>query len=327
MKRFFTCLLLFQDISANFLYAQPTVVVNEFYNVGDMIKMVNCDPTGITAGASGTGLTWNFSGMVPTGGYYTISVQDDTTSQFPLSNLLFSLPGNMYLHLQESSSDTYINGAFDDNTDVTIYYNNYNISKRPFTYGSMYIDTYQATIPPNVMHGTGVLTVTGDAYGTLVLPNGTYSNVLRIKKHQVERDTTGTVIVTTVKVAYMWFDTVHTAPLLQIDSTISVLGNVQRAMYLASPLAISRLNNVKDTYLASLSDRALVIKDDFVNGREYEVSLYDLTGVKIFKQDFVANGKVQRIDISNPIPPGLYVVNLSMKDLPITRQLIKVVKY
>lgn len=318
--------LLFLNIASAATFAQPTVTINEFYNTGDVIRMVTGDPTVLSAGAPGSGLVWNFSTIAPLGGFYTTTVVDDTSTVFLTSNQMYELPGKIYLHVKSNHTDTYIQGMYNDNTHTTSYYNNYNISKRPFTYNSTYIDTYQVTVPSTTMYGTGVLTVTGDAYGTLVLPNGTYNNVLRIKKQQVERDTTGSVVVTTTNVSYLWFDSVHAAPLLQLDSTISVAGSSQRIMYLASPVFVRELNAGQDSYAAYLTDNELLLRNDFEQGRAYEVTLYNMIGVKMVTQTFVATGNSQRIEINKAINPGIYMVSVQMKDVPGTHQVIKVVK-
>ncbi|MCD6013247.1 MAG: C-terminal target protein [Flavipsychrobacter sp.] len=321
----FTCLL-FMNMAPATPFAQPIVTANEFYATGEVISMVASEPSGLSAGAPGAALTWNFSAMVPLGGFYTTTIMPDTSLVFITANQMHALPGNKYLHVQANHTDSYIHGVYDAGTNVTTHYNNYNISKRPFTYNSTYIDTYQATIPPATMHGTGVLTVTGDAYGTLILPNGTFNNVLRIKKYQVERDTTGSAVVVTTNVSYMWFDSLHNAPLLQIDSTISVAGSSQRAMYLASPVAVQQLNAGQDGYTAYLTDNELLLRNNFEQGRVYEVTLYNMIGGKLVTQTFVATGNSQRIDISKTINPGIYIVSVQVKDVPGTHQVIRVVK-
>lgn len=326
--RTITCFfLLFLNILPIAMPAQPVVTMNEYYGPGDVITMVACEPSGLNAGASGAGLHWNFAGMSPLGGYYNTTVQNDTSTVFLTSNLLFSLPGRKYMHVRLNSTDTYIYGIYDEPAGITTHYDNFNIARRPFTYGTSYVDTYRATIPPAEMHGTGVLTVTGDAYGTLVLPNGTYNNVLRIKKLAMEIDTSVTAgIVSTVNVSYLWFDSLHAAPLMQLDSTISIMGNVQRAMYLASPVGISGPSIPQSAYTAYLKDNELLLQDDFEAGKVYEVVLCNMIGTRIIDQDFVATGNTQRIDISKAISPGIYIVSLRVKGEPGTQQIVKVVK-
>ncbi len=72
--------------------------------------MVNCDPSGVTAGESGTNIMWNFSGLNATGTAVTTVVQD-TASGFSTSNLLITLPNGVKQYVQENSTDSYLNGV------------------------------------------------------------------------------------------------------------------------------------------------------------------------------------------------------------------------
>lgn len=77
-----------------FATAQPTISKNEFYYVGDIIRMANCDATNVNAGASGAGVMWDFSGLRPTGVYSITTIAKDNSSIFITSNLLETLPGD-----------------------------------------------------------------------------------------------------------------------------------------------------------------------------------------------------------------------------------------
>src|SRR5258708_1086266 len=111
MKTLFTFSLLLYTLPAA-LSAQPIVSNNEFYHIGDVINMVKCDPSGVRAGAEGEAVTWDFSG-IHSSGVATTAVLHDTSTVFLTSNLLLMQPDGSREHVQESSSDSYINGIDD----------------------------------------------------------------------------------------------------------------------------------------------------------------------------------------------------------------------
>jgi hypothetical protein len=319
---FFLLSLYFMTVS---LHAQPVLSNSEFYHIGDVIKMVNCDPTGLTAGAPGAGLNWDFSSLTPSGGISTTTVLNDTSTVFLTSNLLLILPNGDKEYMQENSTDSYVNGITDHGTNATTYYYSYDKSKRPVSYNTTYIDTYRVDVP-STTSGTGHLIQTGDAYGTIKLPTGTYNNVLRIKKTQTEVDTISTAPQTTITVSYLWFDALHSAPLFRIDSVISLSGNSQTAMYLVASTGVANLNSAPNSYNGYLRNSELILTGSFENGKMYEVTLYSLIGTKILINEFIASGNSISFDIGRPISPGIYIVSITQKNNSVTREVIKVIK-
>ena len=58
MKMFFIFLLAMYFLSEA-VSAQPVMINSEFYNVGDVITMVNCDPSTVSAGPAGASVHQN----------------------------------------------------------------------------------------------------------------------------------------------------------------------------------------------------------------------------------------------------------------------------
>jgi hypothetical protein len=309
------------------LCAQPTITTNEFYNIGAVIEMTNCDASAVNAGASGAGVTWNFSALGSSGGTSTTTVAHATSSVFITSNLMITLPGGLIEYVDENSTDSYINGTYDPATNITTNYNNYDESKRPVTYNTNYVDSYRVIITSPSTVGTGHITETGDAYGTLMLPTGTFTNVLRIKKIQTETDSMGgSESAFSHIVTYLWFDTLHNAPLFRLDSVNTITGSSNTAMYLALPLNASNVNNDHIAYSGYFDNSGLQINGSFEYGSVYDVVLYNIIGTKVFSEEFPASGTSRHFDVGGNLREGIYIVSITPKEAPSSRALFKLVK-
>ena len=309
------------------LSAQPTVYKNEFYPEGYTIEMVNCDATGITAGTAGVNVTWDFSGLAPSGGFSTTTVLNDTSTVFTTSDLMEIRPDGTIAFIQENSTNTYINGVYNPGTTVTTNYNNYYVSVRPFTYNTSYLDSYNVAAPATNVSGTGYLTALGDAYGTLILPSGSYPNVLRIKEEQREYDTAGSSPSYTLTMSYLWFDTGHRAPLLRMDSVISTgTVNSQKVMYLSPTSGVKNLNSYQASYSGFFDNAGHLVVEGFETEKNYTVVVYNIIGNKVFSQDFSATDPAQQFDVT-ALKPGIYLVYVTAKTGAVTNpQVFKVVK-
>lgn len=311
-----------------FVAGQPTLTINEFYNVGDMINMVNVDPTGITVGTPGPGKTWDFSAIDANGSNSVTTVASNTSGVFGTSNLMITLPNGDVEFMAENSANSYINAIYYPATHDTISYNAYDIAVRPVTYEVYYVDSYKVEAGNPLTTGNGLLTIDGDAYGTLVLPNGTFTNVLRIRKYQVETDTIGGVEgAPVITVRYQWFVATNRAPLFEVDSTNTGSSVSVTAMYQADALRVSLLNTATPfSYSGSMQYDDLQLNGTFDIGHKYNVVAYNLTGAKIYTGDFTAWGCSERLDMGHDVIPGLYIVNLTQQDNPSFSQVIKVVR-
>ncbi len=303
--------------------AQLTISTNEFYHIGDEIQMVNClVPANDSVGA---GITWDFSADGATGGVSTTYVLHDTSTVFS-ANLMLILPDGSIEYMQENNTDSYVQGIENASSHVVTNYNNYDIARRPVTYGSHLVDTYRVNIPAVGTHGTGVITQDVDGYGTLISPTGTFSNVLRVKKSQMELDTTTAGVTLATTFSYLWFDTMHTAPLFRIDSVSNALGSIQSAGFLAAASGVAQVHANSGGYTAYMQNSELDIAGPFVSGSVYRVVVYNLIGSKVAANEIVAEGTRQSIDMQNALPPGVYVVSISEKNNPAGREVIKVMK-
>lgn len=288
--------------------------------------MISADGLGnLDAGGPGAALTWDFSTLRSNGASSTTSYSYENSTTY-VSDLLERTPDGKKIHLQQNNSTTYVKAIEDSLAGTTVHYYDYTISRRPFTYQTSYVDSYRVESTQPAMTGTGYLTVTGDAYGALELPTGTYDNVLRIKKLQVETDSLDYLQHHITSISYLWFDAEHSAPLLRIDSMISETGTSSDIMYLGAPTAVNNIGSSPQELNGNINNNELLLTGTFEPGVTYDLVVYNIIGTKMFTTAFTASGGALRFDMGRDINPGIYVVSLNMRNDPSSRQIIKVVK-
>ena len=305
--------------------AQPVVSKNEFYHIGDVIRMVNCNP-GAGSGSAGANATWDFSGLIPSGGFSVTTVAANSSTDFITSNLVITLPNGFKEYMKENNTDSYVDGINDNAKNIVYNYYNLDIAKRPFTFNTTYLDTYRVIVTTTSSVGTGYLTKTGDGYGTLKLPTGTFSNVLRIKKTQIETDSVGGIeSAFTTTVSYLWFDTLHTAPLYRIDSVNGIGGSQVTAMYLAAPTGIKD-PIAGDDFRGFFDNDKLSVAGGFESGSAYHIAVYNIIGTKVFQEPFIAAGSTQQFVLNTRLRPGIYMIDISKDNEVGTRTILKLQK-
>ncbi len=186
-----TLLLIYADgLKAQSPILDSTVCIN----VGDLAQInVISNALSIPAGSTGAGQTYDYSVLPSFNSSYEILGIDNLTSPFgntyPTANATVSWSsfGTPYYHfLLSDTSYIYLGGggSFGDYQ----YVDTYQQLKFPFTYNDSYTDTFVA-ISNTSGYRAGTVTVSGDGYGTLLVPGQTINEVLRVKRVSAYYDT------------------------------------------------------------------------------------------------------------------------------------------
>lgn len=164
-----------------------------------------CDTTGVFEGPSGPNITWDFSGLIDIAysPYTRPHVDPDSTPggiNYPNSSVAwYESAGYSYFHYQPSSID--YQGNYNGVQVCTIYTDPAITLICPMSYGSSFTDTYETNICGG-QPAFGDKTVTYDAFGTLILPYGTFQNAVRF--HVI--DTFNLPGITLTYDNYSWWD-------------------------------------------------------------------------------------------------------------------------
>jgi hypothetical protein len=174
-------------------FAQPSLSsTNSNPVIGDQFTLI--PGSWISEGSAGANQTWNFSSVTTTvssaTGYTAQAVSGSNATAFPNANVqLAGAGGTSFL---KTSSAALQNFGTATGTVQIKYSDAEDQMRYPCAMGNTYTDPHAATFTSAGYNYTrkGTTTITADAYGTLQLPGGTYSNVLRVHMIQAYRDST-----------------------------------------------------------------------------------------------------------------------------------------
>ena len=153
--------------------------------VGDILFFHSCDTTGITKGSSGASVTWNYSSLAQTSldtSTYVTCASTPYCDSFPTSTIAATdMHGNYSYYITNSTALSYLGYEY---TGFSLHYSNpIDYAYYPLTYNSTHVDTgiYNA----GSYYIIYLDSFKCDGYGTLILPTGTYTNVLRVHETQI----------------------------------------------------------------------------------------------------------------------------------------------
>lgn len=197
MKRNILFLLSYACFALNVSYAQSPILDSTVAITVGTLAQINVINNALTipSGNAGPGETYDYSNLPAFNSNYTILGVDNLTSpygnNFPAANATVSWSsfGSPFYHFQLSNSAyTYVGGGgtFGD----FIYTDTYDQLRFPFSYNDTYSDSF-AAVSNTGSHRLGNVIVTADGYGTLLTPNFTFLDVMRIKRESDYYDTVG----------------------------------------------------------------------------------------------------------------------------------------
>jgi hypothetical protein len=268
-------------------------------------------PDGFSPGPAGPNQTWNFSSI---GEGLFLGTQQSITaatslfaSEFPLANYCYTMESafadeTMYFYYKltptvfEIYSLGYLGEVGEDFRENPRTYVTF-----PYTYGTVFTDTYKRTTDISSIF----VTVTYDAYGTLIMPFGTFNNVVRQKT------------VSEGNTNYVWFNVNPFYPILQTSLEDASLGYIIDNTVLGVGDHSSRI--ALTTYPNPVENTLQIKVPDTITGNVI-VSVSDLSGKTFLSQRFDASEI--SVDLQN-LSAGLYVVKVSNETADFVSKIVK----
>jgi hypothetical protein len=347
MKKNLFQLLLIGTVSLSSVFiaqAQPVLNNATTLPVGNSVGIVRINNSSIVnQGAAGSNITWDFS---------TIQAQSSQTASFMVpdatpfagnfgnANVAISYENNLqmgsamvrYEFFSSLASGLIKNGIATEQNVVVSYSDPQEAFTFPFTYGTTQTDDFAATFVTagQTVTESGTISVNGDGYGTLLLPNATINNVLRVRILQTYSDVTATggEIQFSVE-TYAWFHPELAYPLLAI-STEDVVG---------SPTSVRSVHYAQFTPSVGISD----VYSDFTfqcapnpavglsninfyvpKTAQVQLSVYNSLGQKmedLISEKLPMGSHNLPLSVAN-YAPGMYLVQITIDGLSETRKLI-----
>lgn len=343
------------------LHAQvPTLTnANVSPSLNDSFLIVAADTTGITPGASGAGITWNFSGLVTQAISDSVSIGNviyaSTAPSYSglalAASLIPSTTFSTSTHATVSPSSTfttyYIASAsklstsaiYYSTTANSLYTDPMDVFRFPFTFGSSFTDAYAgyATYGSLTATQTGNISVNADAWGTLILPPAppsltprTYTGVLRVHGYQIFKDSLGVfpggIIYDTLE-TYTWYQPGYHTALLTISTMNNTIVSYKTVSYarrqIADHQAVGKTGEFGEglnIYPNPANSVINIVFDALHAGNNIKVSLTDIWGREVA---VIANRPLSgAVNISydmSDLPKGLYFVKLQSPDKILTK--------
>jgi len=366
-KKLLPALLLMSSATA---FAQPTLTfVTSNPEINDQFVSVACDTTGITPGGGGMDITWTYTALpnllVPAT-FITPNLDTATVTAFSTSNpgytdlltaagglgsttaflgstnAIASPSGMGTTYVQALGDKVSQTGVYISTTDFAVYTDPMDQLRYPFTYNSTFTDTYAGALvytppvgSPVLATESGSVTVTADAWGTLVLPGNTYANVLRVHSSQSFRDSADVFGVgendTWDLETYTWYVPGYHSPLLTISTASdALLGvNTKTVSYasrqLANHDAVPTVKGIDNSLSLYPNPASGYIYLSYNNADDQTVctSLIDMLGREVA---VIANQKSQGVTNltynTSSLAKGSYFVRLQSADETVTRKLV-----
>ncbi|MFN3939805.1 MAG: T9SS type A sorting domain-containing protein, partial [Chitinophagales bacterium] len=307
-----------------FVTAQPTITSSVFGSIGDTYTQTQWSATGFDIGASGANVTWDFSDITITGpAVVSKNVNPAATpygGAFGLATIAVTTDDLNYSYFQVTPAAINNLGA-GTAAAVVSYSNPETILTFPLTYDSNSDDTFSAMFT-SLGYGferSGTSEMEADAYGTLILPTGTYSNVLRVKLKELYSDVSiGLPVTITIDYnfeSYYWFAEGILGPILYYGNleTTTIAGSETAEVGFLNDDAVAAIhsNSLPETLINVYPNPATEnVFIDNLSGVPFEkMYLYDITGQLILSEP-VGNPKQMALNVVQ-LPAGIYTVQLA----------------
>ncbi len=283
--------LLFTFAFCQLAMSQPILNASDFPASYSATGFYSSNITGFTNGPSGADVTWDYSNITPTTPtitYSIVPVSDvgSIAANFPTANFCekFESNGDNYYELYSLDNQS-LQLVAAISTFVANYYDSAVFFQFPYIYQNEFTDTQwqlgQPTPPEPI-------TRTYDGYGTLILPNGTYNNVIRQK-----------MVNGFGQIEYSWYGTSPYRLLMSgnLDFNYArVFGEaVLNNNEIASPKFQFYPNPTSDSFSVLTSDEKLGIK------------VYDIMGKQLFENTNYTSGSI--ISLKGHAN-GIYIVKI-----------------
>lgn len=215
----------------------------ENFKAGTVLKFQECQTDSIFPGSSGKNRVWDFSKLKQkTNSILTEEIVNANKTpykkDFKEADFAEKNSDGTWVFYKINNNQNFLTGYVDDNSKMKMMYSDPMLfAKRPVQFSDSITDTFKRTYTVNQMDmtGSGTITIVADGTGTLILPNGTFENVLRIRIEIIQLDAPvqyASWPSKSIQKTWTWFDNKHTSALLKIDITESPYFNNKEVKYL-----------------------------------------------------------------------------------------------
>jgi len=220
-----------------------------------------------------------------------------------------------------------MDGMYIPNGGIDIPYSDAeNLLQYPVTYNTSYTDNFACTIMGYDRHGS--VSVVADGYGTLIMPYGTVTNVLRVKASETYADYMSGVAVTNyTSVNYYWYKVGIRNNLFQL-STLNSNGSLyqQYGLYIdGTHVGINEISDKQSSFDCYPNPATDIITMELLQtstSNKNNIIVSDLSGKELIKQELNQFSNKTEIDISS-LSSGIYFMKLLCDDKVEIKKIVK----
>lgn len=322
MKKLYTSLLSFLLASVPAL-AQTLNQANAAPVLGDQFTLHIANY--IAPGTAGSGQTWNFAGITSlvTGDITYISVASTANgSSYPQATLAAEQDG--YAAYFKITSAGIENAGVEMPTAEMVYSNPEMLLKFPSSMGSTWNAPWSTTftISGVTISRTGTITGNVDGTGTLVMPYGAVSNVVRVKVVENYGDVSqGVNFANYVSTNYFYYKAGIHSPLAQVTELVTTTNGTSQTNQSAKWLDGSQVG-IRELLRNSIgldlhpnpanSSSTMVFSSQ---GGIHSVDLLDASGRVVRHDELMVQPGISRHDLDlQGLQSGLYMVRITSAD-------------
>lgn len=194
----------------------------------------------------------------------------------------------------------------------------------PMTYLTSYTDAWSVNYNSGgmMMYRTGTTTITADGYGTLIVPSGTYTNVMRIHMVQTYKDSAdfgGTpYIINYSNDEYLWQNNSSHISLAATFTFTTGTTVFSQGFYKGTPVGIDEIDGVLNGFqlFPNPASDKINIGFNLIETSGYCMKVYNSLGQIVlpivFENDSFGSTNIE-LDVTG-LPAGIYFTELIMSD-------------
>jgi hypothetical protein len=273
--------------------AQPVILNGDKIPAPGMSVAISTGSAAGGTGSAGASQTWDFSAVSFTqiGNFSTVNPSSTPhTTSFPSATHAYTF-SNTYSYFNASSTKMEVLGytivSPGSGNDYTP--NPRTVLKFPFNFGNSLTDDWQ-----KAGGSTNSVTITYDAYGTLIMPTKTYQNVVRVKEDYGSGGVDYQWYILNPLMSVLVFDH-NTSTFYYVGATATAINAPAASLYKA------------ELYPTPASDKLTLTLNAAPLQNELTLSIMNMSGQII--RELVINSQVTDISIDD-MPSGIYVYQL-----------------
>lgn len=305
------------------LFAQMEITNSNLPVLGDSVVIAICD-NDVEPGSAGVGVIWDMSGLSESETEYFVYREPDATpwgDEFPSAGICgISWEDSYSYYLFNSDGITTVGYAGlvpPSDTFKVIYSNPEFFIPLPYSVGTTHSDDFAGTSQTLgfIIPFTGDIDFEADGEGTLILPTGTYHNVVRYHFNRTQTNTFMGGSTTTTKEQWGWVSTDYRFWLLLMEVTNDGFSDTELIWYDKNPYPASIVSihaeSMQEIHIVSNPITNNTLAFNWNANQTVNYSLTNIAGEIINSENVLLNQGLNSIHFSENISDGLYFLTIS----------------